>query len=531
MILTLLGGIGLFLLGMVLLTDGLKAVAGDALRRILSTFVKGPVSAISSGTLVTVLVQSSSATTLATIGFVSAGLLTFPQTIGVLLGAKLGTTSTGWLVTLLGLRFSISAFALPLIGVGALMRLLAKGRLASGGLALAGFGLIFIGIDTLQTGMEEFREVIDLTAFSGATIIGRLLLVAMGILMTVIMQSSSAAVATTLTALFAGAIDINQAAALVIGQNFGTAVTAIIAIIGASTPAVRTGVAYTLFSGIIAAVAFLLLPFYTMYVQSMGITENPSSAAISIAAFHTLFNFVGILVIIPFREQLSRIVADWVPEKANDLTRRLDKSVANVPSFAIEAVHRTVKDLMKELMDFSYQLTEKNKKPVQYFRLEMIEQAVIKTNDFLTDITTDSSQKSDYKRYLATLHAFDHVQRLLDACKETVQTEMLYKDPKASEMLQYLRTNLKKTMDWLDGKDEKSPDGKLKKMSKNLAEDRKKRRVEILKDSAKKGIDSADTLQHLDGIRWIDRIGYHTWRAVYHLSDIKEYEQDPPYPH
>src|SRR5690606_13279944 len=141
-----IGGIGLFLLGMVLLTDGLKAVAGDALRRALERSVRGRLSAVASGTAVTVLVQSSSATTLATIGFVSAGLLAFPRAVGVLLGASLGTTSTGWLVSLLGLKLSVTALALPLVASGALLRLLGRERWAAGGLAMAGFGLIFVGI-------------------------------------------------------------------------------------------------------------------------------------------------------------------------------------------------------------------------------------------------------------------------------------------------------------------------------------------------------------------------------------------------
>jgi phosphate:Na+ symporter len=149
----LLGGIGLFLLGMLLLTDGLKAAAGDALKRVLVRFTGRPVSAFFSGLTLTALVQSSSATTLATIGFVSAGLLTFAQAIGIVIGGSVGTTTTGWLVSLLGLKLSVGKLALPFIGVGALMRLMLKGRASPLGLALAGFGLIFVGIDLLQSGM------------------------------------------------------------------------------------------------------------------------------------------------------------------------------------------------------------------------------------------------------------------------------------------------------------------------------------------------------------------------------------------
>ena len=204
----LLGGIGLFLLGMILMTEGLKALAGGALRDVLTRFTGGRLQAAASGAALTAMVQSSSATTLATIGFVSAGLLPFAPAVGVIVGAAVGTTSTGWLVSVLGLKFSISAIAMPLVGVGALIRLLGRGRAANLGMALAGFGVIFIGIATLQGGLDDLAQRFDLTAVRGETIPGRLLLVAIGFAMTVVMQSSSAAVATSISALHSRAISL-----------------------------------------------------------------------------------------------------------------------------------------------------------------------------------------------------------------------------------------------------------------------------------------------------------------------------------
>ncbi|MBA3886586.1 MAG: Na/Pi cotransporter family protein [Acidobacteria bacterium] len=260
MIPALAGGIGLFLLGMILLTDGLKAAAGDALRRLLAHFTGGPIKALLSGAAVTAVVQSSSATTLTTIGFVSAGLLTFPQAVGVIFGANLGTTSTGWIVSLLRLKLNIGRVALPLVAVGAMMRLLTPGRTAAVGLALAGFGLIFVGIDMLQVGMAGLALRLDPGALPGGTVAGRLLLVGVGIVMTIIMQSSSAALATTLTALASGTIDLQQGAALVIGQNVLTTMTAGLAAIGASVPAKRTALAHILFNVFTGVAAFAVLP-------------------------------------------------------------------------------------------------------------------------------------------------------------------------------------------------------------------------------------------------------------------------------
>lgn len=530
MILTLLGGIGLFLLGMTLLTDGLKSLAGDALRQILSKFVKGPFSALSSGTLVTVLVQSSSATTLATIGFVSAGILTFPQTIGVLLGAKLGTTSTGWIVATLGLKFSISVIALPVIGVGAFMRLLSKGRIAQAGMALAGFGLIFVGIDTLQAGMGELRSVIDLSAYSGNTITGVMLLVFTGIIMTVIMQSSSAAVATTLTALFAGAIDVSQAAALVIGQNFGTSVTALIAIIGASTAAVRTGISYIVFGAVIAAIALVLMPVFIHVTNLMQIADDVGALTIAIAIFHTGFNLAGVLLIMPFRHYFTEMIERWVPEKELSLTRHLDRSVQNIPSVAIETVNRTLQDILKNLLMFLKEVIETPQKMPDKETVEIAERAIEEVNLFINGINVESYRSAEYNRYVATLHALDHTTRFIDACKEFQHVSVIVKDPVAVEMAETFTKSIHTSLEWIDSHEEFDLAGTLEKTSNDLALLRKKRRVEILEMTAGKKESSTHILQILDAIRWIDRLAYHNWRALYHLLDLREYKSDPPFP-
>lgn len=530
MIITLVGGIGLFLLGMTLLTDGLKNLAGDALRLLLSRFVKGPFTALGSGTLITLLVQSSSATTLATIGFVSAGLISFPQTIGVLLGAKLGTTSTGWIVATLGLRYSISVIALPVIGFGALVKLLSSGKLSHAGLALAGFGLIFLGIDTLQVGMEGLRDTIDFTAVSAHSIYGIAVLIIIGIVMTVIMQSSSAAVATTLTALFTGAIDLPQAASLVIGQNFGTSVTALIAIIGASKAAIRTGVIYVVFGLVIAVIAVTVMPIFLWVAEYLNILGDPAQMAIAIAAFHTSFNLIGIVIIMPFRMFFTNMVMKWFPEDKNDMTHRLDRSVQQIPSVAIETVNRSLRDMLSGLLEYlSKALGESNLSFDREF-LNQAELAKIEISQFLNEIKVGTDNTSDYNRYVATLHALDHNVRLLDACRDTHFIKNIAKDPVATQMSVNLQMSFDSTQNWIAGHQETGLAEHLAETSEKLAEMRKKRRVEILEQSARSGGESIQILANLDTIRWLDKLAYHHWRAVYHLMDKREYEIDPPYP-
>jgi phosphate:Na+ symporter len=213
----LVGGLGLFLLGIHHLTEGLKSFAGDSLRRALQTLVAGRLSAVVSGALFTVAIQSSTATTLTVIGFVSAGLVTFQQAVGVIVGATFGTTSTPWLVAIFGLRVSVAAAALPMLGIGAFLWLIAKGRMHSLGAILAGFGLLFSGIEYLQTGMAGISWNLDAIAGNGPG--ARRILAGIGILMSIVMQSSSAAAATTLVALHAGSLTFQQACAMIVGRD------------------------------------------------------------------------------------------------------------------------------------------------------------------------------------------------------------------------------------------------------------------------------------------------------------------------
>jgi phosphate:Na+ symporter len=267
---SILGGVGLFLLGMTVMTGGLRALAGSGLRTLLGKAAGTPLRGAFWGGVVTLLVQSSSATTMTTIGLVSAGLLTFPQGLGFVFGANVGTTATGWLVALIGVRVSLTAAALPMIFVGALIKLLGRGRVSGAGAALAGFALVLFGLTTLQQGMgglAEWLHPADLPAVLAGPgagwwlgLFGVLALVVVGLVMTAVMQSSTAAIAVTLSAHYAGAVGLDQACALIIGQNIGTATSSAMAAIGASTTAKRLALAYILFKLIAALIALVLYP-------------------------------------------------------------------------------------------------------------------------------------------------------------------------------------------------------------------------------------------------------------------------------
>jgi len=519
-----LGGIGLFLFGMILMTDGLKSMAGDALRGILGRFTGGTFSSLATGTALTAIVQSSSATTLATIGFVSAGLLTFPQAVGVIFGANLGTTSTSWIVSLLGLKLNIAAAALPLIGIGALLRLLGRGRLPAAGLALAGFGLIFVGIDTLQIGMTGLAERFDPSTFPQANLTGRLVLVLVGAVMTVVMQSSSAAAATTLTALSTGTIDLSQAAALVVGQNVGTTVTAGIASIGASTAAKRTALAHILFNLLTGLVAFLILPVFVSITdaiadaaQGVDAVSTGANDAVSLAAFHTAFNLLGVCLLLPFIHRFSAFVERIIPEKELGFARHLDRTVAHVAPVAIEAARRALREISAETLRATRMVIEKPT-PEATQTLETNHQGLKEVRNFMSTISTSPDAPDEHARHLNTLHALDHIERWIGAAMETGPAAIARSDDALAESRAEVETIFAALAAWFENENSTAPTQTVMNASERLAEIRRADGPRTMEATASGAIQPRTALKRLEAIRWMDRIGFHSANTVANLA-------------
>ena len=345
----LAGGVGLFLLGMGLMTDGLKLAAGPALERILARSTQTRLRGLATGALVTIAVQSSSAVTVAAIGFVNAGLLTLSQALWVLFGANVGTTMTGWLVALVGMKFSIDIFALPLIGLGMLLRLTGEGtRRAALGSALAGFGVLFLGIDMLKDTFSGAAADFRLPHWEGA--IGIVAMVLVGILMTVLMQASAASLVIAFSAAQSGLVSIEAAAAVVIGANVGTTVTALLAAIGATSNAKRAAAAHILFNVLTGIVALLLLPWLLGLLGSVReLLGLDSAPAAKLALFHTAFNILGVLLIWPLADWLTAFLLGRFRSAEEDAAkpRYLDKTILAVPALALDALAREVRHLGK----------------------------------------------------------------------------------------------------------------------------------------------------------------------------------------
>jgi phosphate:Na+ symporter len=339
---SLLGGLGLFLLAVGMMTDGLRQTAGASLRKILSDWTNTPFKGVLSGFFMTAIVQSSSAVTVASIGFVNAGLLSMRQALGIVYGANVGTTITGWLVAFVGFKLNIQAFALPLIGIGMAIRLMKPNdRVASLGMALVGFGLFFVGVGVLKESFEGVMTTFDISKFTSEGFSGILMYLAIGFVMTILTQSSSASIALTITAAVSGLVELQAAAAMVIGANVGTTSTAALASIGATANAKRVALAQVIFNIGTGLVALLVMPLMFLLIDFIDqvLNINPD-LGLSLALFHTVFNVLGVALVFPLNNKMAVFLENCfiAREEKLSLPKYLDKTIAETPVIAVNAL-------------------------------------------------------------------------------------------------------------------------------------------------------------------------------------------------
>lgn len=340
---SLLGGIGLFLLGMWLMTEGLKLAAGGALRAVLESWTRSAPRGFVAGVLITALLQSSSAVTVATLGFVNAGLLNLAQAVWLIIGANVGTTMTGWLVALVGVKIDVAALALPLIGLGMLGRLAfrRRSRLFGAGQAIAGFGAFFLGVGVLQAGFSDLLGDVGYPMTGDLTFVSLVAALAIGTAVTVLTQSSSAAIALALTAAATGQIPLVLTAMAVIGSNIGTTSTAVLAALSATPAARRVATAHVIFNATAALGALALLSPLLGLSAWLTAGFNPQGETPAILAmFHTLFNLLGAGVMALIGSGLIAFLQRRFVSAEESLTRPryLDPSLAAVPSLALRGL-------------------------------------------------------------------------------------------------------------------------------------------------------------------------------------------------
>lgn len=334
----IIGALAFFIYGMKMMSDGIQRAAGSQLRNILRTMTKNRFLGVFTGFLTTSLVQSSSATTVMTVSFVNAGLLTLTESAGVMMGANIGTTITGWLIaglqalfaTETSLKLSLSTLSIPLFAVAVPMLLSSRGKIKHWGEFIIGFAILFLGLSYLKEAVPDLKnntQVLDfLKTFADWGFMSRVFFVFVGALVTIIVQSSSAAMAITMTMCVQGWLPFEVAASMILGENIGTTITAEIASLVGNTNAKRSARIHSLFNVIGVTWMVILMPFVLPFLANfvenvMGYGDpflDQKATSFGLSAFHTLFNLINVLLLIGFVNLLVRIAIKTVPSKGDE---------------------------------------------------------------------------------------------------------------------------------------------------------------------------------------------------------------------
>ncbi len=370
-ILTLLGALGMFLFGMNMMSSGLQKAAGDRLRKLLSSITSNRFKGVMTGLVITSIIQSSSATTVMVVGFVNAGLLTLLQAIGVIMGANIGTTMTAWIISLLGFKADISILAVPLMALGFILSMMKSNKRKHIGEFIIGFALLFLGLSFMKSSVPDLESTPEILSFIrgwGDYGFGSVLLfVLLGTVLTLILQSSSATVALTMIMLTLGWMPFEHAAAMVLGENIGTTITANIAAAVGNTSAKRAALAHTVFNvfGVIWALILFrpFVGFVGSIIGSMGL-PNPAKIGMEVATeanqtallyglsmLHTLFNIITTLILVWFCPQIAKLVSTILkmPKSTDEQEVFRLKYIEGGP---VSTAELSIKQALKEVVHF-----------------------------------------------------------------------------------------------------------------------------------------------------------------------------------
>lgn len=352
------GGLGLFLYGMENMSSGMQKIAGDKLKKILAALTTNRIMAILMGIFVTGLAQSSSVSTVMTIGFINASLLTLQQGLGVILGANIGTTITGWLLAL-----NIGKYGLPIVGFAAIAFMFVKGEKSrTRALTVMGFGFIFLGLELMSKGLSPLRtlpEFINLFhSFKADSFFGVVKVAMVGALLTGVVQSSAATLGITITLATQGLIDYPTAVALVLGENVGTTVTALLASLGASSNAKRAAYAHTLIN--IVGVMWATITFRPYLSILAHFSDSTANMATAIATAHTMFNIINVILFIPFIGYLAKFLCTIVKDDDNGVIRvtKLSSLMATLPNVVIDQTRTEVLTMAANIKEIFFKLEE-----------------------------------------------------------------------------------------------------------------------------------------------------------------------------
>lgn len=349
-------GVAIFLFGMMALEQGFKAFTGGVLERLLDACTDRIWKSLAFGFATTAVMQSSTLVAVITITFLSAGLIALPAGLGIIFGANIGTTTGAWLVAGIGMKIDISSYAMPLIAFGVVGVFQKAKALKGAGYALAGIGFLFLGIHFTKAGFEDFQRGVDLTRYAMTGIWGLLVYTGVGVLATVIMQSSHASLILGIAALAAGQITYENSLAVAIGANVGTTVTAVLGAMSANAAGKRLAAAHVIFNVTTGLIAIALIGVLARAVDviaaAVGIAADDHT--LKFAVFHTLFNVIGVVLMIPLIPCLVRLLERLIPERALRVSEPhfLNEAALALPDAALKAIVREAGHLYENAFDF-----------------------------------------------------------------------------------------------------------------------------------------------------------------------------------
>lgn len=350
---TIAAGIAILLFGMVLLEEGFKGFTKGPLQNLLKKATDKLYKSIFAGAFVTAIIQSSSLVSVIAISFISAGLISLSGGIGLIFGANIGTTATAWLVAGFGLHIKISALAMPMLIFGIIFSFQKKRQSLKGfGNVLSGLGFFFLGIHFMKEGFDVFKAYIDLSQYAVEGFLGVLIYTGLGIAITTILQSSSATLALILTALAAGQIEYENALALAVGANIGTTITAVLGSLGSNVAGRRLAGAHFIFNFSTGFIAVIFIIPLAMLVNELArlFGIDATNFTLKLALFHTIFNVLGLLIMLPLIKHMERFLNRFITEKETKNSNApifLNPQVLEFPQATISAIINETKDLYK----------------------------------------------------------------------------------------------------------------------------------------------------------------------------------------
>jgi len=540
---TLLGALGFFIYGMKVMSEGIQKVAGSKMRQVLGAMTSNRFKGVFTGFLLTALVQSSSATTVMVVSFVNAGLLSLTESIGVIMGANIGTTVTAWIISLIGIKVNISTYALPIIAIGAPLLFASKSKPRAWGEVFIGFALLFMGLSALKGAVPDLKsnpEILEfLQHYANMGYLSIILFVAIGTIVTLIVQSSSAAMAITLVMANQGWIPFDLAAAMVMGENIGTTITANLAALIANVHAKRAARAHFIFniSGVIWML-ILFLPFINGIDSYMKSTMDSSPFAeataipIGLSIFHTLFNIINTTVMVWFVPQIAKLVTKMVPSKGDDEEFHLEFIGVNImptPEISILEARKEIAKFAKittKMSDFTHVLIAKKqyksrKKMMDKMKRyeEITDRMEVEIATFLSKVAQGNISEETSFKIRALLSNINDMERIGDifyqislTIERQLESDQWFSDEQIAnlqkiyglldEALNIMRTNLKSDYSKVTISDALNKEREINAMRNELRRD-------YLKKVEKGEYHVKDALHYIELIGACEKVGDH----------------------